>query len=177
MVVDAAAEAGIDPRSLMAIMMIEVGRSEALAELDDLAQGGQLLADGMGIYARLVGHPPSLGWGNIQENSFNETKENHPDALGSAEWRDLILDDALAIKVTAYALRDLQDQVTREAPEAILRRYSSMQLAAAAYNIGMPSLQDSYSRGELGPYGTSYSDAMMRRYGQADSIICGRWSC
>ena len=141
--------------------------------MEILVQTAQLLADEAGISTRLKGNLPSLGWGNIQEDLFNATRVNHRAGLGGIEWRDLILDDSLAIRVTAFALRDLQDEVAATAPAAMIERYSTMGLAAAAYNIGMGNLEDAYAAGQLGPLGTSYSSAVMRRfYGAADSAIC-----
>jgi hypothetical protein len=179
-VVSAANEAGIDPKFLMAILMIEVGKSERLGPIDDAFQYAQIGLQRLGLYdGFLKDNPPSIGWGNIQEQLFYAMKDAHPEEFAGVQSVDLIGDDPLAIRATAFVLRDLQDQINSSAPQIMKQKYSVMQLTAAAYNIGSENLaRESYPTGELGPHGTSYSNAMLQNYREAsDMCQSGAWSC
>ncbi len=185
-VVDYANEAGIDPRLLMAILMIEVANSEGWAPVDEAVQEGQLAADRLGIYGplkKLSGRPaspPSLGWGNLQEGVFNDAKKNHPEAFEGKSWSDMIGDHDFAIKATAYVLRDLVDFVKQKTPASMRKSYTPESLAAATYQVGQAKMQEAFARGSLGPQAAKYSGAAMSHYyGSADKLIChsGVYTC
>ncbi|GAA4411412.1 RHS repeat-associated core domain-containing protein [Actinokineospora soli] len=174
----AAREAGVDPRFLMSILMIEVGRSEGLGPFDDWVQLAQVVLDRRGVYRPFKGNPPSLGWGNIQPGLFNEVKSNHPELAG-IEHEDLIWDDNAAIRVTAFTLADLTLEIEETAPADLRRRYSTRELAAAAYNVGLDTVKDVYYQtGKMGTYGADYGAAMTRRY-ERTIVFCdsGVWAC
>lgn len=184
-IVKYATEAGIDPQFLLSVLMIEVGRSQDMVPIDNLMQFGQWAADGAGIYGPMKqalgkgDSPPSLGWGNIQEDAFDETVAGHGRALGDVEWTDLMGDNDLSIKVTAYRLRDLQDIAKRDATPAMRRDYSPEEVAGAMYNIGTENFSEAVAAGNLGKLGNSYATAVRGNYGTANNVICGSgvWSC
>ncbi|WP_213457440.1 RHS repeat-associated core domain-containing protein, partial [Rhizomonospora bruguierae] len=178
-------EAGVDPRLLMSVLAIEVGRSDELLPIDNLVQFGSWALDQAGAYGFLKEHltgkgdsPPSLGWGNIQERAFNETVARHWSVLGGIDWSDLMGNHELSIKVTAYRLRDLMAYADA-APAGMRRDYSRDEVAAAIYNIGTENFADSVKAGNLGPLGSSYARAVRDHYDWTDAIICGSglWEC
>ncbi|WBB96725.1 RHS repeat-associated core domain-containing protein [Solwaraspora sp. WMMA2080] len=187
------AEAGVDPRLVLSVLMAEVGNSENWDPLDRRLQLLSVAADKLGVYGpikNIVGwvtgfkkgegyNPPSIGWGNIQEGTFNEVKGNHPEALGSVDWTDLIADPSLSIKVTAYALADYQALAEKNAPDGMRAIWTPQQVAAGIYNIGPDNYNAARSRGRFGPRGSTYT-ATIGRYMQAsDQLICesGVFSC
>ena len=101
-------------------------------------------------------------------------------AVRTATGLDMIGDKGLAMKATAFRLRDLMDFVKENTPAEMRKSHSPEQLAAATYNIGTQSMEDSFKRGSLGPLGTSYRNSAMSYYcGSSDKIIChsGLYTC
>jgi len=89
-------------------------------------------------------------------------------------------DDGLAIKATAYILRDLMDYVKEKTPAAMRKSYSPEQLTAVAYNVGTKGMQETFAMGHLGKSGQPYSDSVMSYYyGSSDKAIChsGLYTC
>ncbi|MEU8664716.1 ALF repeat-containing protein, partial [Actinoplanes philippinensis] len=184
-IVNEAKAAGIDPRLLMSVLMIEVGRSDELYPIDNSLQFGQWAADKMGFYRKVKSalgkgdSPPSLGWGNIQEAAFNETKARHPE-LKNAKWTDVMGNQDLSFKVTAYRLRDLREYGIANATEAMKNTYTPDELAAAMYNVGYEGFNEAKnSTGNLGKLGNSYAGSTRGNRVKADDLICKSniWTC
>ncbi|MDP9792701.1 RHS repeat-associated protein [Catenuloplanes nepalensis] len=179
--------AGIDPRLLLAVLMLEIGPSDRLSVADDGFQAAQLLAYRHGIYgpakkayAWATGDRkcevcvPSIGWGNIQEEAFLRTKLNHPDALRNVEWSDLIGSDSMSIMVTAYRLADAEKFAESNNTALLRSQYSQGEVAAAIYNVGENGLMAGLNtRGTLGPDATKYTNIIQNNLPDADWLICG----
>ncbi|WP_327039571.1 RHS repeat-associated core domain-containing protein [Micromonospora maris] len=186
-------EAGVDPRLVLSVLMAEVANSEDWGFFERPLQRASVVADWLGIYGPLksfVGNvtgfkdgegsnPPSIGWGNIQKQTFENVKKNHPEALGAVGWTDLIGDNSLAIRVTAYALADNQALAERTAPASMRRTWTPEQVAAGIYNIGEDNYAAAVGRGGFGPVGSTYASTIGRYMQRSDALICGSgvYSC
>jgi RHS repeat-associated protein len=192
-VVPIALEAGIDPTLLLAVLIAEVANAEWLGPVEQSLQITKVATYRLGVYSfgkRLVGEttghkrgehksPPSLGWANVQEDVFNQVRENHPDVFGDARWTDMIFDKDLSVRVAAYRLADAQALAESNATPAMRRRWTPQEVAAAIYNIGDDNFLDSVDRGQLGPHGTTYATSVRRYSQRTDRIVCqsGVWGC
>ncbi|MEU8167151.1 RHS repeat-associated core domain-containing protein [Micromonospora sp. NPDC049004] len=194
MAVESAQEADIDPRWLLAVLMAEVGNSEKYASIDQNVQAASVVADKLGIYGPLkefVGNvtgfkkgeqanPPSIGWGNIQQEAFEQTKTNHPEALGDLDWSSLIWHNDLSIKVTAYRLKDTTAMAERTATAGMKEKWTPQQVGAGIYNVGERNYNDAVGQGgDLGPRATVYATSIGRYYQTADRLVCysGVFTC
>ncbi|WP_433364988.1 RHS repeat-associated core domain-containing protein [Actinoplanes sp. CA-142083] len=191
--VEAGSEAGVDPRLVLSVLQAEVAKSEDLGPVDDGFQHAQVAGEKLGVYGLvkkifgpLIGKggdqtdsPPTVGWGNMSEALFNRTKRNHPDALGGADWTDMIGDDRLAVRVTAFALSDNVGVAKDRAPKAVRKAYTPEQTAAVLYNVGKPA-EDAMQRGGFfGPQGTTYGNTIGRYNQLSNRLIChsGVYAC
>lgn len=53
----------------------------------------------------------NIGPGNVSEVVFNSVVSRHSDIFGGSDWGDLTSDKTLAAKITAFRLRDLNDDL------------------------------------------------------------------
>jgi RHS repeat-associated protein len=175
-----AAQAGIDPRQLLAILMNEYGR-----DCTGACEGAQTYFGGKAeqAYIKIQGNPPSIGVGNMQPGAFDTTRANHPEALGTYDWSDL-LDDNVAIQATAYHLHDLMDALPENFDGA--GRYQTREeMAAIGYNSGKDSPQGeggmlNVARGENPNYhGAGYAESYDNNWTTADRVFCqsGYFQC
>jgi hypothetical protein len=186
-------EAGVDPRLLLAVLMAEVANSENLGIIDDAFQWAQVRADSIGVYSGIkdvigrvtgwkegeAGSAPTIGWGNIQEATFNKVKGNHLDVFGDVSWTDMIQDDALAIQVVAYRLADAQALAEATATPSLRAEWSSQELAAAIFNVGDAAYLSAVEAGGLGPNASTYATTIRRYTIHTNYLICtvGRYGC
>jgi RHS repeat-associated protein len=184
----AANEAGIDPRMLISILIIESHDDRS----DDStgAYWDRFLPDSFNG----KNLKPSVGVANMQQGTFVETVNRHGTAFNidpetkmpvgghmGAEglWRESVDDERLSIRVAAYRLRDLMDMQPKH--EGRGTAYSTEQLAAVGYNIGpelMNQIADgSYPRryhtmGAMGEAGESYLKGYNDWWQTANAWIC-----
>jgi hypothetical protein len=170
-VLSAADQAGIDPRALFAVLA---------HESDGRQRVGASRLDHLNI---LLGRG-SIGMGQMQRDTFAQTAVKHPEVLGRSvspeqarnEWPRLRDHDELAIRATAYHLRDLMDQLPPGISEADRHR-----MAAVGYNIGADKMLKQVARGELGyDESKSYAKTFDERFNEADHFFCKdgeRFSC
>lgn len=125
--------AGVDPRLVMAIVYNEGGDTpQALRPGLDL--GRETVPRGV-LPGPVNPDGNSLGLTNMKKPTFDKLKEKYPKEFGDSEWSDLIGNDPLAIKATAWNLRRLKDELGPEIPAAMKARYSLNQILAAGYNF------------------------------------------
>ena len=53
----------------------------------------------------------NIGPGNVSEEVFNSVVSKHSDIFGGSNWNDLVTNRTLAAKITAFRLRDLNDDL------------------------------------------------------------------
>lgn len=163
-------QAGVDPRLVMAIVLNE-GATRTLnnqgAPYDyGIRLPGELLRD------------DSLGLTNMKRATFNDVKNNHPDQFGNDDWSDLAASNDLAIKATAYKLKDIQDTYVNGKPEnsapTQLRNQSTLnEYLAASYNAGNDATLGYNNSQHIGDKGDQYAKRMDAHYQQADQMISG----
>ncbi|MER6591124.1 DNRLRE domain-containing protein [Micromonospora purpureochromogenes] len=189
-----AKEAGVDPRLVLSVLIAEVANSESLGPIDDAAQWAQVGADAIGVYGpikKFVGwlsgfkegesaNPPSIGWGNMQEDTFDNVKKNHPDALKGVSWTDMIYDDDLAIKVISYGLADAEKLARETATPLMKSKWTPQQVAAAIFNVGESNYREAVSTwGDLGPEASQYAGSIGRYSISNNRLVCqsGVYAC
>ncbi|MFD6679900.1 golvesin C-terminal-like domain-containing protein [Micromonospora parva] len=130
----AAGQAGVDPRTVMALLLKE-GNLRAI--------GGGAAKDAEGLQvglARFGLYPgtPSIGMAQMQEQTFNETKVNYPEVFAGREWSEMIEDDELAITAMAYHVKDLEERLGTVGNKSSLR---TDELVAIGYNQGGENME------------------------------------
>lgn len=106
--------------------------------------------------------------GQMQRETFVEVAVKHPEVLGRKvtadqarqEWPRLRDHDELAIRATAYHLKDLMDQLPSNMSAADKHR-----MAAVGYNIGPKKMLEQVEKNKLG------YDAYVGHRGQAYRCI------
>lgn len=122
--VDAGAEAGIDPRLILGRVLIEMrnkisksgyGRKPFIRDSNSKLA---LYEYGSGVYrfaAWLFGKNgedgPSLGVGDMKRPVFDLVRSEYPAEFQAHQFRDLINDDRLAIRMLAHYYRHIRDAV------------------------------------------------------------------
>jgi hypothetical protein len=169
-IVEAAEEAKIDPRLLIAVLIFEsIGDRSGDAWKADLPS--------------FVG-TPTIGMANMNEPVFTSTVEKHPilnPTGGDVEdlWDTTVTDNRLSIRAAAYHLRDLMDaQRTRKGSGLA---YSSEELAAIGYNAGVDMMNyiatGRYSEvhhrpGPMGPMAAHYLGGVRSFLPEAQTWLC-----
>jgi RHS repeat-associated protein len=190
MIVDVAADTGVDPRLLMAIVMKEAGGSFYWAEGIGPPGIPDRLAIAMMHKAQMegldVGSPPSIGIANLQEQAFVAVRSKHSD-LKNTQWSDLLVGDELSVRVLAYRLADemavLESHADWQAGAA--EGYSTEFLAAAGHFRGEGTVNTIASQGSGAldnPQDAidvrDYVRDLNKNFAAADAIMCttGLWS-
>ncbi|MBU3065995.1 hypothetical protein KO481_31295 [Nocardia sp. NEAU-G5] len=119
--------AGIDPRLVMAIVLNE-GATRTLAGAGEIYDDFRWLTSGL--------RNNSLGLTNMKEATFNRVKAAFPAQFQGQSWSDLDGNEDLAIKATAYDLRNLQNEYENRIPASMRLQVTPTQFLAAAYNVG-----------------------------------------
>ena len=163
-IIKIAAEAGIDPRMLIAILEHEGSGRDLGSFASTYMEENQV---GLGLGG-------SIGIGQVQEAAFNTTVANHAEVFGDAKWYDMIHDDELGMKIAAYHIKDLQsalDAVTFDDATQVRGR-SRHELVAYGYNSGGANmLQAATGRNEF--VRNSYMDKFAHNWKRADRLLCG----
>jgi hypothetical protein len=167
-----AAEAGIDPRLLMAMVLNESGmrqRVPAFKNLDNPLCAMQRVG---------IRDGASLGMTSLQSSVFDATVDRHPDRFGDVTWYDLVHDNGLSIKVTAWHLRDLQDTLPRGYSGNA--GYTREELTAYGYNAGERRMRATvYAEADLVNAGREYVEKFRRNWTTSDEFFCRseQWTC
>ncbi|MGK8556143.1 hypothetical protein [Nocardia gipuzkoensis] len=159
--------AGVDPRLVLAIVYNE--GADTPQELRAGYEYGRWLEN----FTTDKPNGNSLGLTNIKEPAFNKLKERYPAEFGRHEWSDLMADQHLAIKATAYTLKRLQEKLSPKIPSAMKARYSLNEILAAGYNAEeFFDLTDGYlAKGALGDHASAYVLKAMTSFHRAESVL------
>ncbi|WP_158619010.1 DNRLRE domain-containing protein [Micromonospora sp. M71_S20] len=159
-VIQASNEAGVDPQTVMALLLKE-GNIRALG--GDAAKDAERLQIGLhqrGLYP--AGGKPSIGMAQMQEGTFDKTKANHPEIFAGREWSEMVDDNELAITAMAYHVKDLQAELAAVGNRSSLR---TDELIAVGYNQGAKNMLEFATSGRA-PNPESASDAEKYLNGQ-----------
>ncbi|MBH0775023.1 hypothetical protein [Nocardia bovistercoris] len=164
------AEAGIDPRLVMAIVLNEGADSNLTwdgkqGELKDwLREKTSPLREGKDGYSN------SLGLTNMKKETFNRIKDEYPHVFAGREWSDLADDQDLAIQAAAYNLAWIKRKWTDKIPSDMKSRYSLNEVLAAGYNAE-GFFGDYVKQGELGHKATMYSKMSRNSFYRAQGLM------
>ncbi|WP_216894124.1 hypothetical protein [Nocardia alni] len=161
-------QAGVDPRLVMAVVLNEgATRNQVLGGVDNTGYDA----------VRYLGSPfrnNSLGLTNMKEDTFNSVKQAFPDQFKNDDWHDLTGNNDLAVKASTYRLKQIQDNYAGRVPDDMRAKYSFNQFMTAGYNAGDGAMSGIYiPKGSIGPDGLAYSNRILSRFDQAQSIMCG----
>lgn len=174
---DAAKDANVDPRLLMAIIMNERGIHWPV--VPHMAAG-----EFVRWLLSLVGHDNSLGQTNMSSAAFHDAQQAAgPNSnLAKHSWTDVITDPVLAIDASAWLLRGLEQTL----PPTWPAQYKRDELLAIGYNGGgsvmlgvasglTPDQADPKNPGKVSQYIGDLDD----NWGTADTLIChlGVFTC
>jgi hypothetical protein len=164
-------ETGIDPRTLLAIL---------LDEGYGFAHGAP--ADGLRwIWDAWITHKPegpSLGVTSVKQSTFNEVKALHFQEFSTVSFQDLSWNPQLAMHVLAWKLSDLENgrDLKQALPDHWNPAYNREQLFALAWNGGMSTALDYVSGRPVPDKGKldTYLDHFNQSWPGADQAInCG----
>jgi hypothetical protein len=164
-------QVGVDPQLILSIAMLEsIGKQEKYGRLATETENE------LGIIGSDVGAWPhggaSLGITNIKKGIFNEVSAAFPDQFRGKKWEDLVGDDDLDIKTTAYYVKYLKQNYVAKAPAALTNTYSENQLIGGIYNGGESNyVHNVLPNGSFGPLVSQYVEDLDAFYGQAGAII------
>ena len=160
-------ETGIDPRTLLAIYLDEgYGPPHGT-----IADGVRHIVDGM----QKKPEGPSLGITSVKQSTFNEVKALHGDIFKNDSWLDLSWNPALAMRVLAWKLSDLE--VGRDPaqllPDHWNPSYKREQVFALAWNGGIGRAMDYVSGRSVPDKGKldTYLDHFNQSWPKADQMI------
>ncbi|MFG3227655.1 lytic transglycosylase domain-containing protein [Kitasatospora sp. NPDC048194] len=145
-----AAEAGIDPQLLMAVLYNESYKPHD-PDLERAWQRGKPDA--------------SFGIANMHRAAFDDTKAGRP--FASRQWEELPDDRDLAIRAAAWHLHDLAGQVPAR-PSAPLNKD---ELLALGYNAGAGNML-AFARGvKIGPQAQSYLNRLHDNWAKSGEAV------
>ncbi|MFI0797085.1 DNRLRE domain-containing protein [Micromonospora rubida] len=134
-VVQVSDEAGVDPRTVMALLLKEGNIRAVGGDAAKDAERLQIELHQRGLYPN--GGKPSIGMAQMQEGTFARTKSNHPEVFAGREWNEMVDDNELAITAMAYHVKDLQDELAAAGNRSSLR---TDELIAIGYNQGADNM-------------------------------------
>ncbi|MFG2843921.1 transglycosylase SLT domain-containing protein [Kitasatospora sp. NPDC048296] len=145
-----AAEAGVDPQLLMAILYNESYKPHD----PDLERAWQRNKP-----------DASFGIANMHRAAFDDTKPGRP--FASRQWEELPDDRNLAIQAAAWHLHDLSGQLPAR-PSAPLNKN---ELLALGYNAGAGNML-AFARGvKIGPQAQSYLDRLHDNWAKSGEAV------
>ena len=181
-------QTGIDPSLIMTIVEVE-SRDKAFKMGDDGLKAfnnaeWNLYKSEPWLLA-VAGSPfkngaPDLGITNISLPVWNILKKNYPSQFKGLSFTNLIGNDKLDIKATAYYLKYLQGQLKPLiAAQGALTgalggspRFSLNELTEAAYNTGLPVVEHNLSIGTMGPAARTYVSTVNTWEPYANAALC-----
>ncbi|PZW03260.1 RHS repeat domain-containing protein, partial [Micromonospora phaseoli] len=149
LVKEIAAKAGMSPAPVLAILLRESNLRTIGGKFAKMMEGTQILLDRLGKYPGT----PSIGLVQMQEGTFQATKDRHPAVFSGRSWTEFVFDDELALTALTYHLKDLTvtaKLLTNNSPLSI------DELAAVGYNQGEGGMRDIAKSGELNPDARTY---------------------
>ncbi|WP_410592866.1 transglycosylase SLT domain-containing protein [Amycolatopsis sp. lyj-23] len=145
-----AAEAGVSPRLLMAILYNESYKPHD-PELERAWQN--------------VKPDAAFGVANMHRATFDQTKEGR--AFAARDWQELPDDPDLAIRSAAWYLHDLAAQLPAKHPSGL----TTDELLALGYNAG-PGNMKAFARGTRpGAQAQTYLDTLRSNWAKADAAL------
>ncbi|MBD0692820.1 hypothetical protein BG452_39530 [Streptomyces sp. CBMA123] len=145
-----AAEAGVSPQLLMAILYNEAYKPHD-PDFERAWQRGKPDA--------------SFGIANMHRAAFDDTKPGRP--FASRHWEELPDDRDLAVQAAAWHLHDLAEQL----PAKVSAPLSRDELTALGYNAGAGNML-AFARGvKIGPQAQSYLDRLRDNWAKSGEAV------
>ncbi|HEX2296591.1 MAG TPA: DNRLRE domain-containing protein [Actinomycetota bacterium] len=176
-----ARRAGVDARTLMAVLAVETDTRQTLPGNNILFDIGIIAGNGL---KNVVGRgEPSIGYGQIQPGWLGNVSREHPEVLQGGEIDltiapALMVDSGLGIRAVAFRLKRLQAEVRAVAPDS-LDYYEQQLRVAAAYNSGTPRADA--RAGDITELrgGSDYAWQIVDEFMKADRYYCkgAYWDC
>jgi RHS repeat-associated protein len=128
-------QTGIDPAIILAVALTEMsGRGMKYGYFANETEN-QIAQFFWQLHLWPSSRPPSIGITNMKPGPFNIVKTNFPAQFKGIQWANLVGNDQLDLKATAYYLEYIQSQVV---PSALISaRYNSAQIDYGIYNGGL----------------------------------------
>lgn len=149
-VVAHAREAGVNPQLVMAILY-----NESYKPHDPASERAWLR----------IKPDAALGIGNMHRATFDQVKQGR--GFAQRNWSELPDDPDLAIRATAWYLRDLAAELPAKHPAS----YTADELLALGYNAGPGTMLVLARGGPLGPQTQEYLDTLRRNWAPAGEAV------
>ncbi|MCW3817718.1 transglycosylase SLT domain-containing protein [Micromonospora sp. DR5-3] len=160
-----AAAAGVDPATVMALLIKESSLRTMGGGAARTYESGQVVLDKLGVWSALVGHGPSIGLCQMQEKTFKATADKYPGVFEGRSWNEMIYDDELAITAMTYQVKMLQETAEQHQNNSVL---TTDQLVAVGYNQGPEKMVGMMSSGKLNEDAQNYVYGQDIRPGYSD---------
>ncbi len=176
-IVNLAQKLGLDPRLLLATLMLEsrVCLGWTGQRLCAIQHGIQMNSP---EWLLGQGDEASIGITNMDKKTFAAVKERFPDEFAGAGWDDIRTSPVLAIKAMAYRMKDLKDQLPERSGAGL--SYTEAELIDFGYRGNPKALRVVASGQEpMGSHGTEHLPLFRGFWAEADNAICGSgyWTC
>jgi hypothetical protein len=157
-------------------------------EAGALYDEARLRADDLGIskHGRPIfnysGPGNSIGLTNMKEGPFSEVADKYKNQFAGQEWSDLVGNDDLAMKATAYNLRMLNDGAESQATVGVKASQPLDQFLGSGYNAGglvehsqdVAAGRDTFKDGSDGGNNeVEHGRSSVKLVALADQILCG----
>ncbi len=118
----------------------------------------------------------SIGLTNLKERPFNDVKKTYPDQFRGQQWSDLVGNDDLALKATAYNLKMLNDGAASHATAAVQASQPLDQFLGSGYNaLGVVGRSQPVAEGFVNfkPNEVEHGQSTVSVVNLANQILCG----
>ncbi|MFJ8043152.1 RICIN domain-containing protein [Kitasatospora sp. NPDC096147] len=187
----AAAKAGVDPRMVLSIALMESRKEQEYVTAYGVE--GYLLYEIGVASASARGQCPghgsdgtcSLGITNIKPSTWDVLVKAYPGKFRADGWGDLASHTDLAMEATAYYVKYLQTVELPKVPAESRQYYSPYQLVYGFYNGGIDAKSESYRAfydnvspdNHYGRFGTQVSGTLndweTQFWGRSKDMVCG----
>jgi hypothetical protein len=185
----AAAKAGVDPRLVLSIALMESRKEQSIIKVGSVNG----IWDTTGVAAYLAyeseaaglslqhlwpsdGGVASLGVTNIRPDTYATLQSAYPDAFGSYSWPNLADHTDLDMEAAAYYVKYLETTEIPKTGQAAHDQYTPQEIIYGFYNGGIgnsASYQVYSSTGHFGTTVTGNINTWKQFWNQSNDMICG----
>ncbi|MGW2800139.1 RICIN domain-containing protein [Streptomyces sp. NPDC001269] len=186
----AAAKAGVDPRLVLSIALMESRKEQTIIKVGSLNGAW----DSTGVAAYLAyeseaaglsldhnwpsdGGVASLGVTNIRPDTYSLLQSTYSQVFSGYQWQNLADHTDLDMDATAYYVKYLESTEIPKVSKAAHDKYTPEEIIYGLYNGGIGSGSASYqvysSTGHFGNQVTANIDTWEQYWNQSNDMICG----